>query len=189
MAKILAFAGSGRQDSLNRKLVNLAADAAREAGASVTVVNLRDLQLPIYDGDLEAEKGIPEAAKAFKKQMIEHDGLLISSPEYNSSISPLLKNAIDWASRPEEGEPPLVAFNGKVAGLLAASPGGLGGLRGLVHLRAILQNINVMVVPQQLAVAKADKAFDDEGQLIENWQRDLVNSIAQRVVEVADALK
>ena len=117
----------------------MAADAARDAGAEVTLIDLRDLPLPLFDGDLEDKQGLPENAKKLKALLRAHDGLLISSPEYNSSITGVLKNAIDWASRAEtDDEPPLVCFRGKVAALLSASPGALGGLRGLVHLRAIL---------------------------------------------------
>ena len=188
MAKILAFSGSGRTDSWNQKLVAVAATAAKSAGAEVTLVNLREFSMPIYDGDLEAETGLPEGVQHFKQLMREHQGLLIASPEYNSSLTPLLKNAIDWASRPAEGEVPLEAFNGKVAGLMAASPGGLGGLRGLVHLRAILQNINVLVVPKQMAIGKAHEAFDESGSLSSDHQREAIESIAQHVVQLVDKI-
>ena len=98
--KILAFAGSTRKDSFNKKLVKITGEAARLAGAQVTYLDLRDLPMPLYDGDLEAEQGIPQNARKLKALMLSHDGLLISAPEYNSSISGVLKNAIDWASRP-----------------------------------------------------------------------------------------
>src|SRR5690349_10389273 len=150
--KILAFAGSLRKDSFNKKLVKLAAAGAKSAGADVTYIDLKELPMPIFDEDLEAAQGMPENAKKFKQLMISHDGLLISAPEYNSSISAALKNAIDWASRPEPNEAPLVAFDGKVVSLMAASPGALGGLRGLVTVRSILGNIKVIVLPEQIAV-------------------------------------
>lgn len=162
---ILALAGSTRQHSYNKRLVKIAAAGAREAGAEVTVVDLRDLAMPLYDGDLEDTQGIPPAAQQLKELMLAHQGLLISSPEYNSSISAVLKNAIDWASRSAPGEAPLACFTGKTAALISASPGALGGLRGLVHLRAILSNINVLVLPDQMAVMKADAAFNDDGSL------------------------
>ena len=123
----------------------------------MTLLDLRDYPMPLYDGDLEEASGIPEPARRFKQVLIEHDGFLIASPEYNSSISPALKNAIDWASRPVPGEPALVAYQGKTAGLMAASPGALGGLRGLVHVRAILGNIGVLVIPEQIAVSSASR--------------------------------
>jgi chromate reductase, NAD(P)H dehydrogenase (quinone) len=163
--QILAFAGSTRTGSFNKKLIQVAAQGVRDAGAVVTVLDLRDLPMPLYDGDLEEQEGMPANAQAFKTLLIEHHGLLIASPEYNSSISGVLKNAIDWASRPAEGEPPLVAFTGKVASLMSASPGGLGGLRGLIPLRSILGNIGVIVLPDQIAISKAHEAFDDEGRL------------------------
>ena len=188
MAKLLAFSGSGRKDSWNQKLVSFAGAAAKKAGAEVTVVNLKEFQMPLYDGDFEAEHGLPDGVQHFKQLMRDHQGLLIASPEYNSSVSPLLKNAIDWASRPTDGEAPLEAFNGKVAGLMATSPGGLGGLRGLVHLRAILQNINVLVVPKQLAIGKAHEAFDDSGNLTTDFHREGIEMIAQKVVELTDQI-
>jgi chromate reductase, NAD(P)H dehydrogenase (quinone) len=164
--RILAFAGSTRAGSFNKKLIRVAADAAREAGSEVTLIDLRDFPLPLFDGDLEDASGLPENAKKLKELMRSHDGFLISSPEYNSSITGVLKNTIDWASRDEtDDEPPLVCFRGKVASLMSASPGGLGGLRGLVHLRAILGNIGVIVLPDQVAVGAAHEAFDDDGKL------------------------
>lgn len=168
MAKILAFSGSSREDSYNQKLVNVAAKGAQEAGAEVTVINLGDYPMPLFNQDDEAEKGVDEQAKAFKDLLLQHDGLLIASPEYNSAFSPLLKNAIDWASRStEENEPPLSAYKGKYAVIMSASPGGLGGMRGLVFLRMLLGNIGVVVLPQQQAVAAAFKAFNDEGGMVD----------------------
>lgn len=163
--RVLAFAGSLRRDSYNKKLVRLAAEGARDAGAEVTYLDLRDYPLPIYDGDLEASDGLPKNARLLKELFLDHQGLLIASPEYNSSISAVLKNTIDWVSRPQAGEPPLVHFKGKVAGLMSASPGALGGLRGLVTVRSILSNIHVLVLPDQLSVGKAHELFDAAGQL------------------------
>src|SRR5215831_18806881 len=165
--KILAFAGSTRIESFNKKLIKIAAEGARSAGVEVTLADLRDYPMPIYDGDLEAKDGLPTKAREFKELMLAHQGLLISAPEYNSSITAVLKNTIDWASRRCEGEAPLACFTGKVAGLVSASPGALGGLRGLVHVRSILGNIGVLVVPDQVAVSKAHEAFHPDGQLIQ----------------------
>src|SRR5262245_45553181 len=132
--RILAFAGSARCESFNKKLVKIAADAAQRAGAHVTLIDLANYPLPIMNQDLEAEQGPPENALALKKLFLENDGLMMSCPEYNSSITPLWKNTIDWVSRPGPGDPPigLTAFKNKVAAIMSASPGGLGGLRGLV---------------------------------------------------------
>lgn len=181
--RILAFAGSTRTDSYNKKLVRVAAEMARAAGAEVTVIDLRDLALPLYDGDLEEESGLPKGALKLKTLMRESDGFLISSPEYNSSISGVLKNAIDWASRSEtDDEPSLVAYRGKAAALISASPGALGGLRGLVTLRSILGNIGVIVLPDQVAVSKAHEAFDDQGGLKEESRVAQVRGVATALV-------
>jgi NAD(P)H-dependent FMN reductase len=163
--RILAFAGSLRAGSFNRKLVKLAAAGAEMAGAEVLHIDLKDFPLPLFDEDLETAEGLPPDARRLKELLRAHDGLLIASPEYNSSISGALKNAIDWISRPEEGRPPLDCFTGKVAGLMSAAAGGLGGMRGLPHVRAILQNIQVMVLPQMVAVPAAHEAFNDDGTL------------------------
>lgn len=163
--RILAFAGSTRTASFNKRLIKVAAAGAREAGAEVTEIDLRDFPMPLYDGDLEAASGLPEHAQRLKALFLSHDGLLISAPEYNSSTSGVLKNAIDWVSRSAPGEAPLACFVGKTAVLMSASPGGLGGLRSLLHLRALLSNIHVLVLPDQLAVSKAHEAFAEDGSL------------------------
>jgi NAD(P)H-dependent FMN reductase len=187
--QILAFAGSTRSESYNKKLVALAADAARLAGGNVTMIDLRDLPLPLFDEDLESASGLPENAKKLKTLMRAHDGFLISSPEYNSSITGVLKNAIDWASRPEsDDEPPLVAYRGKVAALFSASPGGLGGLRGLVHVRSILGNIGVLVLPDQVAISAAYEAFEN-GKLKDARKSRQVADLAASLVEMIKKLK
>jgi NAD(P)H-dependent FMN reductase len=163
MSKILAFAGSGRKHSYNFAAVKVAADGAREAGGEVTVVDMSEYaDMPIFTEDLEARHGIPEKAKAFKELLKTHDAFLIASPEYNSGYSALFKNAIDWASRKEEGEKPLEAFKGKFAALIAASPGGLGGVRVLVPVRLLLSNIGVNVLGDQLAIASVGKLVNDK---------------------------
>lgn len=182
--RILAFSGSLRADSWNQKLVRVAAEGARAAGAEVTVLDLRELALPIYDGDFEQKRGLPEGAKKLKAMMLDHGGFLIASPENNSSLSSALKNAIDWASRPAPGEASLACFRGKVAGIMAASPGALGGLRGLVHLRAILESIHTLVVTEQKALSHADKAFDADGRLKDPADQKAVDAIGARVATV-----
>ena len=177
--RILAFAGSLRQASYNKKLVRLAAEGARAAGAEVTVADLRDYPMPVYDEDLEKAQGLPEMAMKWKQLLISHDGFLISAPEYNSSITAALKNAIDWASRPSPGEPPLVAFRGKSASLMSASPGQLGGLRGLVTVRSILGNIGVLVLPDQLAIARAHEAFTADGSLKDAQQLEAIRGLGK----------
>ncbi len=164
--RILAFGGSLRRDSFNQKLAALAAEGARSAGAEVTVISLRDFPMPVFDQELEDATGKPEAAVRLKALFASHHGLLIASPEYNSSVTAALKNAIDWVSRADsDDEPSLSALSGKSAVLCAASPGGLGGLRGLVHLRAILGNLGITVLPDQLAVGSAHNAFAPDGTL------------------------
>jgi len=180
MTKILAFAGSARTDSFNKKLVSIAAEGAREAGAEVTVIDLADYPMPLFDQDLEAGQGMPENAQAFKTLLMEHDGLLIASPEYNSAFSPLLKNVIDWASRATtENEAPLLAYKGKYAAIMATSPGGLGGMRGLVFLRMLLGNIGITVLPDQQAVPSAFQAFDGNGYLKDEKTQAKVKGLGQ----------
>src|SRR3954454_10984803 len=169
--RILAFAGSLRGESFNKKLVPIAAKAVRDAGAEVTLIDLKDFPLPLFDQDLEAGQGMPENGSKLKQLFIDHDALLVASPEYNSSVTAPLKNVIDWVSRPAPGEPPLVAFRGKVATLMSASPGALGGLRGLVHLRSILGNMGLIVLPDQITVARAHEAFQPDGSLADPRQQ------------------
>ena len=182
--KILAFAGSAREASYNKLLVKIAAEGARAAGAEVTYLDFRDLPMPLFDEDLEAKEGIPENARKFKELMIAHQGLLIAAPEYNSSITPLLKNAIDWASRPLPGEPMLAAFTDKVAAIMSASPGALGGLRGLTHVRSILSSIKVLVLPEQQAIPKAFEAFDADGKLKDPKQQAVVEQLGSKLATV-----
>ncbi|OVE80454.1 hypothetical protein BVY02_00135 [bacterium J17] len=186
--KILAFSGSLRKESFNHKLVSVAAGMAQSAGAEVTVLPVDALQMPLFNQDLEAESGLPVAAKTFKKQLISHDAFLISSPEYNSSYTAVLKNAIDWASRTEGDEKGLVAFHGKVAGIISASPGKLGGLRGLFALRTLLGNIGVLVLPDLLAVSSAQSAFDESGQLKDSSEAERLQGLTGKLVEVSSKL-
>jgi chromate reductase, NAD(P)H dehydrogenase (quinone) len=180
--RILAFGGSLRRDSFNQKLATVAAGGAREAGAEVTVIALREFPMPVFDQDLEAAEGMPPAAKKLKQLFREHHGLIIAAPEYNSSITAALKNALDWVSRTEtDDEPPLAAFAGKTAILCAASPGGLGGLRGLVHVRAILGNIGVTVLPEQVAVSQAHTTFRPDGSLSDDKQAAKVKNLGAQL--------
>jgi len=174
MVKILAFAGSTRKDSYNKMLVQNALVGAEEAGASVTFIDLKDFIMPLYDQDDEDEKGLPENAQKFKQILKEHDGFLIASPEYNGNFSAVLKNAIDWASRQEQGESVYECFRGKIVTIMAASPGAMGGIRSLNHIRTLLSVLGCIVLPGQLAVGKAHEIFDEKGQ-IENEKK--LNSI------------
>lgn len=163
--RVLAFGGSTQEDSINKKLVLEAANLARQMGASVTVIDLKDYPIPLYDADLETEEGMPAKAKKLRQLMIQSQVILIASPEYNGSLSGVLKNAIDWASRSEDADSSREAFKGKKFAIMSASPGSGGGARGLVHLRAILENIGGTVIPQQVVVPDAYDAFDEQGHL------------------------
>lgn len=162
MPKILAFAGSLRHDSWNRKLIRIAVDATRATGGDVTLIDLADYPLPLMDENLEAREGLPANAQRLKALFKAHDALLIASPEYNGSIPPLLKNTLDWVSREWQGESGLVPYQNKVAAILAASPHQFGGMRMLPHLRQVLNTLGVMVLPGQFSLAHADTAFDPE---------------------------
>jgi len=185
--RILTFAGSVRRDSFNRRLAALAARHAEAAGAEVEFIDLADYPMSIYDGDLEAESGPPENAFRLQAILARQHGLLIASPEYNNSIAPLLKNTLDWVSRTHQvrGENP---FAGRVAGLLAASPGSLGGLRGLDHLRRVLDTVGMLVLPGGVAIPHADQAFDAVGGLIDPGHDRRLRAMCDRLVEVAGRL-
>lgn len=186
--KILAFAGSAREDSFNKKLIRVAAKSIEDK-AEVTLIDIRDYPIPLYNGDLEAAEGLPKNAQILKKMFIESDGFLISSPEYNSSVSGVLKNLIDWVSRPEDSDDfYLVAFKKKTAAIMSASPGNLGGLRGLFHLRSIFNNIGTLVLPDLVTVRNANDAFDDHGNLKDEKKAEALRNLAQELVTVTTKL-
>jgi len=189
--KILAFAGSARKDSWNKHMVRIAAVGAQStsdqsAGAEVTVIDLADYPMPILNLDDEAATGLPPNARKLKDLFLAHQGLLIASPEHNSSISSLLKNTIDWVSRPVPNEPPLACFTDKIAIIMSASPGALGGLRGLVHLRAILGNIGTIVLPSTLSISKVHETFGTDGSLKDETQRPKIEKLGS---DLANFLK
>jgi len=188
LTKILAFAGSTRTNSFNKKLVKIAAAGAKEAGADVTIIDLRDFQMPLYDEDLERQEGLPSNTRKLKELMASHGGFLIASPEYNSSISGVLKNTIDWTSRQSNEESPMSCFKDKVAGLMSASPGGLGGLRGLVHVRAILENMGVLVIPEQIAISKAHEVLSSDGFMKDPKQEQRIKSIGANLAKILQKL-
>ncbi len=163
--RILVFAGSIRSDSFHRKLARAAIAALESAAVEVSGVDLGDYPMPLYDGDLERQQGLPDTVLEFKKLIWNHEGFLIASPEYNGSFSARIKNVIDWISRPEQGEKDLAIFEGKIAGIVSASPGPRGGERGLRHLREVLEVVGVTVIPLQVTVARAFEAFDADGNL------------------------
>ena len=191
-SKILVLAGSARLDSIHRKLARQTVEALRNAGVEATLGDLREFPMPIYDGDVEAGQGMPPAAKALKELARRHDGFAIASPEYNGSFPALLKNALDWISRPEPGERPLEVFRGKVAAILSASPGPGGGNRGLRHLRELLEMMSVRVVPRELAIARSSGAFDAAGRLMRaedlSGLEELAAALAQAVARKVEAV-
>ena len=189
MGKILAFGGSLRAESFNKKLVKIAVEGARAAGGEVTLVDLREFPMPVYDADLETASGLPEHAKRLKKFFLEHDGLMISTPEYNSSIPGTLKNVLDWVSRSEQGEPPLAAYAGKVAITMSASPGPWGAIRSLGLLKMMLSNIKVIVLPDSVSIARAGDAFNADGSLKDAKQQAAVQKLGRTLTEMLQKLK
>ena len=187
--RILALAGSLRAGSYNRRVLAVATDGARAAGADVTGIDLRDFPLPVYDADLESASGLPEAALALKERFRAAEGLLVASPEYNSAISGTLKNVFDWVSRPAPGEKPLACFKGKVAALCSASTGALGGIRGLASVRLILGNLGVVLLPDQVALPKAAEAFDDDGNVLDPARRKSLMELGAALARATRALR
>lgn len=157
--KVLAFAGSVRKDSYNKKLLGDAASIARQMGAKVTVIDLKDYPMPFYDADLEASQGLPKNADRLRELMINSDAIIIASPEYNASISAVLKNTLDWASRDKKGGYSPQAFKGKKFAIMSASPGPGGGHRGLTHLRTILEALGGTVVKPEVSISSAHEYF------------------------------
>jgi chromate reductase, NAD(P)H dehydrogenase (quinone) len=182
--KILAFAGSLRKDSYNKKLVKIAIKGAQNAGAEVTYLDLKEFPLPVYDQEIEDSSGLPENALKLKKLLWDHKGFLIACPEYNSSMPAAFKNMIDWTSRNASAEEVyLSCFIDKVVTLMSASPGGLGGLRGLVHARSVFSNIYSLVLPQQKSISQAHEAFNDAGDLKDGRQQNEVLNLGKQLAE------
>ncbi|MEP9374490.1 NAD(P)H-dependent oxidoreductase [Mesorhizobium sp. KR1-2] len=188
-ARILVFAGSIRTGAFSGKTADAAERELALQGAEVTRISLADYPLPIMDQDLEKEKGIPENVFKLGHQIAAHDGFLIASPEYNSSIPPLLKNAIDWVSRiHKEGGKPFHPYAGKVAALCSSSDGGFGGARGLYHLRSVLMNCQVEIITPQCSVSRASEAFDEYGQFRDEQLRKRMELVARTLIERASLL-
>ena len=190
--RLLVVAGSSRQGAWSRKLADAAAQTARSDGASVTLLDLSELELPLYDGDIEAASGVPEGAGKLRAALLSHDALLIVTPEYNGFPTPLLINAFDWLSRlgaDAGGISGLAATANKPVALLASSPGLLGGLRAMNYLRQYLQMAFAMiVVPQQFALARAHEAFDDAGTLKDAKAAQVVSAVLSSLKRLAATL-
>jgi len=190
-AKLLIFAGSTRQNSFNRRLAHATADMARAGGADVTLLELSELDIPMYNADLEASATPPDVMR-LKQILLEHPAWIICSPEYNGSYTALLKNTIDWASSPVKSDPAWTdgfkSFTGKVVGLLSASPGALGGLRSQSHLLPLLNNLQCWVAPKAFALGRASDAFDADGKLISQSHRQSVQAVVDQVLFAAARL-
>lgn len=183
-SRILAFAGSARRDSLNRKLLAVVVEATRAAGGDVTLVDLNDYALPLYHGDLEERDGLPDNARKLIELVLKHDALLIASPEYNSMITPLLKNTIDWCTRGDDNP-----FIGKVVAVVSASPGQFGGVRSMQMARALLTHLGAHVIPAQCVLPKADEAFDENGKLRDARTQKAAEKVARELVTTAAKLR
>lgn len=183
MPRVLVFAGSTRAGAFSGKVAGAAAQALALQGAEVTRIDLGDYALPIMDEDLEREHGIPENAMRLGRLLASHGGLLIASPEYNASIPPLLKNTLDWLSRiRRDGNTVLKPFENKVAALCSSSDGNFAGIRGLVHLRAVVMACGAEVITPQCSVARAGDAFDEDGRLREERTRKTLDKVAGALV-------
>jgi len=188
--KILVFAGSIRSGSYNARLAALAVKELVLTGADVTRISLEDFPLPLYDGDEEARSGVPANAVKLKQMLAAHPGVFIASPEYNASLTPLLKNTIDWISRVRErGEPPLAVFKNRAFALGAASDYPYGGLRSLMALRQVLElGCGALVIPEQITVFHASEAFDEMDNLKEERAANLLKRVLQRLTDMAREL-
>lgn len=185
-AKILAFAGSNRKESFNRKALALAVTGARDAGAEVTEADLRDYPMPIYDADFHHENGVPPAMLGLRKLMLSANGLLVACPEYNTSITPLLKNTIDWLSQSVDADDKAV-FGNKVCGLLGASPGGFGTIRALPHVSYIFSNLGTIVLPV-VAVPKAHELMNADGTIKNEVAAKMLRELGAKVAKAVIAL-
>ena len=188
--KILVLAGSTRTGSHNIKLAALAAKELTLIDADVTRISLADYPLPLYEGDLESKAGAPDNAVRLKQMIMAHHGVFIASPEYSASVTPLLKNAIDWVSRVRErGDPTYAAFKGRVFAISSASPGRSGGLRSLMALRQILElGCGALVIPEQVAIPSADNAFDEMDNIIDIATANLFRAQLARLVDMAQLM-
>lgn len=182
--RILAFAGSVRRESFNRRLLPLAIEGARDAGAEVTHVELADYAMPLFDQDRESREGLPEHARRMKALMKSHAGFLLACPEYNGSITPLLKNTLDWASRKDGAESGSVPYRNKIVGLVSASAGRWGGVRGLRHVREVLTTLGCIVLPEQYCLSGADLVIDEQGAIKDEKVRTGAGAIGARLATV-----
>lgn len=182
--RILAFSGSARRESFNRKLLAVVVEATRAVGGEVTVVDLNEYPLPLYHGDLEDKEGLPANAQKLIDLILAHDALLVASPEYNSQMTPLLKNTVDWCTRADENP-----LKGKVAAVVSASPGMFGGVRSMTLARQLLTHLGCLVIPAQCVLPHADQAFDASGRLQDARTQKAVVAVANELVHVTARLR
>jgi chromate reductase len=184
LPKILVFAGSNRTGAYSGQVANVAVRTLVELGADVTHIALIDYPLPIMDQDLEKEKGVPENAMKLGRLFAAHDGILIASPEYNSSIPPLLKNTIDWVSRiSKDGDKPFKPYAGKVVALCSSSEGSFAGARGLYHLRSVMMNVGTLIISEQCSVPRADEAFAEDGSFRDERTAKSMHRVCQSLID------
>lgn len=189
---ILVMAGSARRESLARRLAQACVAPLQHAGAEVNLLELGDYPAPLYHGDLEAASGLPDGIVSLQQQLAACDGLLVVNPEYNGSITPLLKNTLDWCSRPNPEDPARsggAVYAGRAAAVLATSPGPLGGMRVLFHVRDILGYLGMQVIPQQLAVGRAHEAIGPDHRLVDPKQQATLDGVAKALVDTARRLR
>lgn len=181
--KVLVFAGSSREDSLNKKLARLVTKRIEALGGVATFVDLKDYPCPLFDEDIETQ-GMPENVLKLRALLADHQALFIASPEYNGFITPLLKNTLDWLSRPYQDTPGLALYAGKCAALVSASPGGFGGIRAMPLAQQLLANLGLIVLPQPMSLPKAHSAFDETGAFIDDANAKRLDTLCQRLVDI-----
>ena len=190
--RIVVMAGSRRREALSRRVAAACVRALDAAGAEVERVELDDYPAPLYDGDLEAASGLPEAIVRLQRVLHASDGVLVVNPEYNGSLTPLLKNTHDWCSRPNPADPERSGgkvYAGRAAAVVGSSPGALGGMRVLFHIRDVLGYLGMQVIPQQLAVGKAGEAVGDDDRLRDAAQQEMLDKLAAALVDTARRLR
>jgi chromate reductase, NAD(P)H dehydrogenase (quinone) len=186
--RILIFSGSARSQALSKRLARASLVAVDSAGGHGTLIDLADFEMPLYRADLEASHGLPDATRQLQALIAGHEALLIASPEYNGSMTPLLVNTLAWCSRADAHHPSgsgLAIFADKPAAVVGSSPSARGGLRALIHLRDLLGYLGMVVIPQQLAVPRAHQAFDTSDRLIDEGERAGLDAVALALVKAA----
>lgn len=187
--KLLFFAGSAREGSLNKRLARLGAEIAVVNGIGATFADLGDYPMPLYDGDIEARDGVPDNARKLRALMLVHTGIFIACPEYNAGITPLLKNTLDWISRIKDDDIPIEVYRTRVFALGAVSPGGFAGVRGIGMARQVLEiGLGAVVLPDQVLVPRGTDAFDERGHLKDKAQQELLKSVVERLARAARVL-